>query len=297
MDLRHLRTFIALSEFKNFTKTAEHLNYAQSYVTTQIQQLEEELNVRLFERIGKNISLTPDGTTLIPYAQKIITTSQEIPLLFANQEKGRIAVGATESICIYKLPPILTSFQKKFPNVELYINVLDTTDFSTLLANNSIDIAFLLGTPVCNSSFITELQIDEAIGAFSKPDHLLAQKSKVSITDFADVPLILTSKQCCYRKKFDKDLSEAGIPPKIVLETSSVQVIKQAALSGLGVCVLPVLAVREEINNGKLVMINYDMKYGIMTQLIYHKDKWISKCLKDFVDMTKSIVTLTDVSI
>ena len=78
MDLKHLQTFLTLSEIKNFTKTAEYLHYAQSNVTTQIQQLEAELNVRLFERIGKNVSLTSAGLELIPYAQKMLNLSKDI---------------------------------------------------------------------------------------------------------------------------------------------------------------------------------------------------------------------------
>lgn len=72
MELKHLKTFLTLSKIKNFTKTAEHLNYAQSNITTQIQQLETELDVRLFERIGKSVTLTREGEKLIPYAKKMI---------------------------------------------------------------------------------------------------------------------------------------------------------------------------------------------------------------------------------
>ncbi len=287
MDLKHLQTFLTLSEIKNFTKTAEYLHYAQSNVTTQIQQLEAELNVRLFERIGKNVSLTSAGLELIPHAQKMLNLSEDIIVKFSDQNSGRISIGASESICIYRLPSIIKSFQMEHPTVELYLNVLDTSDFAPFLANNTIDIAFALDIPISNPNIRIALQIDEPICAFSTPDHPLATKEKVTIHDFSNQRVILTGKECCYRKMFERDLLDAAVVPKIVLETSSIQVIKQTVLSGLGICVLPQLAVQKELDNKELVRINYETNYNIVSQLIYHKDKWISQNLKDFINTAK----------
>jgi DNA-binding transcriptional LysR family regulator len=287
MNLKHLQTFLTLTEIKNFTKTAEYLHYAQSNVTTQIQQLEEELNVRLFERIGKSVTLTSAGLELIPYARKMLNLSKDLKLKFSNQNSGRITIGASESNCIYRLPKIIKAFQSEHPSVELYLHVLDTSDFTPLLADNTIDIAFTLDTPISNTDINTALQIDENICAFSTPSHPLAKKQKVFINDFSDSRLVLTGKECCYRKMFERELLAAAVTPKIVLETSSLQVIKQTVLSGLGICILPQLAVQKELDNQELVKINYDMNYNIVSQLIYHKDKWISPNLNSFMDMVK----------
>ncbi|WP_054791611.1 LysR family transcriptional regulator [Lacrimispora sphenoides] len=290
MDLKRLHTFLILSEIKNFTKTAEYLHYAQSNVTTQIQQLEEELGVRLFERIGKNITLTPEGEELIVYARQMLDLLNDLKRKFADKnDYGRITIGASESICIYRLPEIIKSYQIEQPNIELFLKVLDTTDFMPLLTNNTIDIAFTLDVPISNSSIITELQIDETICAFSVPEYPLAKREEVMIEDFSGIPLILTGRGCCYRKMFEKALTEASITPKVVLETSSLQVIKQTVLSGLGVCVLPQLSVQKELESGELVPLNYMTNYKIASQLIYHRDKWISKSLKDFIATAKKV--------
>lgn len=287
MDLKHLQTFLALSEIKSFTKTAEHLHYAQSNVTTQIQQLEDELHVRLFERIGKSVALTSVGTELIPYALKMLHLSEDIKMKFSDRKSGRITIGASESICIYRLPSIINSFQMEYPNVELYLSVLDTPDFVPFLTNNTIDIAFALDAPIRNPHVAIAYQIDETIGAFTIPEHTLAKKENVLISDFSNQSLVLTGKDCCYRKMFEKDLLEAAVMPKIVLETSSLQVIKQSVLSGLGICVLPQLTVQKELDNKELTKIPYEIDYNIASQLIYHKDKWISPNLKDFIEMVK----------
>ena len=168
------------------------------------------------------------------------------------------------------------------------MNVLDSTDFIPLLANNEIDISFTLDVPIYNFSINTALMIDETICAFSIPEHPLAQKAKVTIEDFLNIPLILTGQNCCYRKMFEKDLLNASITPKIVLETSSLQVIKQTVLSGLGICVLPQLSVQKELDNNELVKLNYATNYKLASQVIYHKNKWISQNLKDFIDTVRA---------
>ncbi|HGM3506662.1 TPA: LysR family transcriptional regulator [Clostridioides difficile] len=289
MNLKHLETFLLLSEIKNFTKTAEYLHYAQSHVTTQIKQLEEELDVRLFERIGKNITLTSAGHDLIPYAKKILSLSKELKENFLNNEKGRIVIGASESICIYRLPDIIESYQTKYPAVEIYLYVLDTPDVISLLSDNTIDIAYVLDTPINHPSLKTVVRISETICAFSTPQQPLAKKENVSIYDFENQKLILTGKNCCYRKMFEKDLLEYSINPKIVLETSSLQVIKQAVLSNLGICILPQLVVQNELNKKELAKIDYQTHYIIESQLIYHKDKWLSQNLTNFVELVKNL--------
>ena len=289
MELKHLQTFLTLSEIKNFTKTAEQLHYAQSNITSQIQQLEKELNVRLFERIGKSVALTSAGQELVPYAKKMLNLSKDIEMKFSNKSSGRLTIGASESICIYRLPAIIKTFRQLHPSIEIYLKVLDTPDFISLLGDNSIDIAFTLDIPIQNPNIITTLKIEEPVHMWALPSHPLINKKHVSIHDLQDLPLILTSKSCCYRKQFERELNEASITPKILLETGSLQVIKQTVLSGLGACILPQLAVQKELSHNELVQINCPVHFNIVSQLIYHKDKWLSDALKDFIEISKEI--------
>lgn len=290
MDLKNLKTFLVLCEIQNFTKTAKYLHYAQSNVTAQIQQLEKKLNVQLFERLGKKVTLTSSGEELLPLAKKMLQLSKEIQIKFSNEECKHITIGASESMCIYKLPAIIKAFQLEHPSVELYLQVLDTPDFIPLLIDNTIDIAITLDTPINNPNIKVVSEIDEKIGLFTTPNHILSKKTKVSINDLAKQPLILTGKECCYRKMFEKDLVKASLTPKIALETSSLQIIKQATLSGLGICILPQLAVLKELENKELIKINYDINYKIVSNIIYHKDKWLSKNLNDFIDIAKQMI-------
>lgn len=283
MNLKHLQTFLILSEYKNFTKTADHLHYAQSNVTTQIQLLEKELNVKLFERIGKSVTLTSAGYELLPYANRMHALSNDVKKKFSDDMTSRIVIGASESICLYRLPDIIKSYQSMYPNVEVYLQVLDTPDYLSLLESNTIDIAFVLDKNIMKTNYKIAYKNEEDICVIAQPSHPLAHKGKVSMQDFDQQRLILTGKDCCYRKEFEKAILSKGIHPKIVLETGSLHVIKQLALNGLGLCVLPTIAIHKELASGEFVKLKYPMPYGISSQLIYHKDKWLTNEMQNFI--------------
>lgn len=287
MNLKHLNTFLVLSETKSFTKTAEQLHYAQSNVTTQIQKLEEELNVRLFERLGKSVTLTPDGEELVTSARQLLQLSDNLKERFKKEKVNRITIGASESLCIYRLPEIIKRFQIQYPNVEIFLTVLKGTNYLPLLISNTIDLAFVLDTPIDNDILVNSSSCSEPISMVCTPSFHLGKKHKLSINDFSDIPLILTEKECCYRSQFEKELNDASISPKVILETSSPDVIKEITMSGIGACILPEIAVQRELDSHKLVKLNYKKDYNIYAQLIHHKDKWISNILQDFITVTK----------
>ncbi len=285
MDIKQLSTFLTLSKIKNFTKTAEQLGYAQSSITSQIQQLEKELNVKLFERMGKSISLTSEGNAVLPLVSNIVSLSEDVKNLVTPSEKNRtkITVGAIESLCIYRLPVIIKSFRKQHPNVDIFLHLLSTTEFLALLSENEIDIAFAMDTITQYEGFTSVFNMPEPVLFAAHPDHRLAHKKDILPQDFYSEPFILTQYGCCYRGAFEKDLMSCNIVPKIVLETGSIQAIKQTAINGLGICVLPEVAIKEEIKDGRLVPLDYKHDYHITSQLLYHRDKWISPVLSAFI--------------
>lgn len=287
MDLKQLQTFLLLSRLNNFTKTAEQLHYAQSNVTAQIKQLETELGVKLFERLGRSISLTEKGKALVPYASQMLLLSSEAKERLAQIDNGKITIAASESLCIYRLPSILKAFRVRHPEIELYLQMIDTSDFVPFLAENTVDAAYTLDIPVIHPSIQTITQKDEVIGAFALPSHPFASYSTLTACDFEGEALILTGKDCCYRKQFEHGLAASGVKPNIVLETSSIQVIKETALSGLGICILPVMAVEAELKTKQLIRLPYETDCHIVSQLIYHKDKWISPALRFFFELIR----------
>src|SRR5512138_3832701 len=121
MDFRQLKAFLTVGSLLNFTKAAEQLGYAQSSITAQIQQLENELGVKLFERIGKTVKLTYAGTAMIPYATQILQLERNLKadLTDSGVPAGTLTIGAAESLSIYRLPVLLKEYRGLYPQVAL----------------------------------------------------------------------------------------------------------------------------------------------------------------------------------
>jgi len=285
MDLKQLNTFLTLSKINNFTKTAEILGYAQSSITAQIQQLEKEFGTKLFERIGKNVMLTTEGNALIPYATKILSLSTNMKEALSPSDTmcGRITIGASESLCIYRLPAIIKAYKEKHPNIDIFLKLLKCNQFVPSLSDNTIDIAFTIGDRIDNESIISILELPEPIMILSSPEHPLASIDPICLNDFDKASFILTEHGCCYRGAFEKDFIDTSIEIKIVLETDSIQAIKQTSMINLGICVLPKISVTDEIRKKLLIPLAYNNNYGIVSQMICHKNKWISPLLADFI--------------
>ncbi|WP_410495255.1 LysR family transcriptional regulator [Cellulosilyticum sp. ST5] len=293
MDLKQLNTFLMISKLQSFTRAADTLNYAQSSVTTQIKLLEEELGVKLFERIGKNISLTHDGKKLIPYAQQMLKLSTDIKNNISEDEypKGVLTIGVAESLCVIRLPEIIKEYRKLYPEVEIALKFGSCADFRRYLNDNLIDVAFSLGAKIDGGEFISEIERDEPMLLLAYPGNHLLEKEKILPEDLEGESLILTEVGCSYRAAFERILKDEGISPRITLESGSVHAIKQFTMSGLGISLLPRVAVEEEVKSGKLIPLKWQgAEFEIVSQVLYHKNKWISPALDAFINLCKEML-------
>lgn len=293
MDLKLLATFLEVSNTLNFTKSAARLGYVQSSITAQIKQLEDELGVRLFERIGKTVALTYSGKKLVPYAVQILEMAKNMKaaISVSPEPSGTLTIGAAESLTIYRLPELFRQYRVLYPKVDLNLKLLGCTEFLPSLLNGTIDIAFAVGIRN-EASYIKEaVLLPEPVAVLASPTHPLTQKEAILPEDFENQALILTGDGCTYRSSFLGLLNRYNISPRIALETDSIQAIKQAAISGLGICVLPRVAVKDELSSGSLSTLNMDTEsFKIVSQLFYHKDKWLSPALTAFINLSREIL-------
>ncbi|MCQ2017798.1 LysR family transcriptional regulator [Clostridium butyricum] len=289
MDFKQLNAFLTISKLQSFTKAADALGYAQSTITTQIKLLECELDVKLFERIGKTTTLTHEGKKLLPYAKQILKLSTDIKSTVSNENKptGTLTIGAAESLCVLRLPEILKEYTHLYPDVDVSLKFGSCADFRHYLSENLIDVAFSLGVKIDSDEFISDVELKEPMLLLAYPGHDLINKKEIFPTDIKDESLILTETGCSYRAAFERILKDNGIKPNITLETGSVQAIKQFTMSGLGITFLPEIAVKDEVKAGKLIPLNWaGPDLNIISQVIYHKDKWISPALKEFISLS-----------
>lgn len=293
MELKQLNTFLVIAEQQSFTQAADMLGYAQSTITTQIQLLEEELGTKLFERLGRRISLTSEGRRLLPYAKKMLALSEEARQATADPEepRGMLTVGTVESLCTTRLPGLLKAYRSRCPEVEISLKFGCSTDFYRMLKENMIDVAFFLDRESPSPEFNSEWMMPEPMVLLALPDHPLTRREQVVPMDLNGESLILTEEGCGYRAAFESILESHGVQPRSKLETGSVQAIKQLVMSGLGITLLPRTAVEEELAQNRLTALRWGgPDFGMKARIVVHKDKWLSASLKAFLSLSKEML-------
>ena len=291
MTITQLSTFLKIVELHSFSAAADNLGYAQSTVTTQIKQLEDELGCTLFERLGKTISVTSSGERLIKYAEKMLQLEREIHLDVSDEENpsGVLKLGVSESLCISRFPKILMEFNRNNPRTEIRIQFVTHESIPDLLQKGELDMVYTLN-PLFEDDRIKILHKKrEKLGFYVSPDHFMAGKT-IREKDLKDVPLLLTGHNCNFRHMLISDFEKNGISPNIVLETSSKEVLKQFAEGGFGVAFIPEMAAEKEINDGRLKQLTWKGKdFPVYSQVLIHKDKHQNKAIEHLVDYIKQL--------
>lgn len=293
MDFKQLKTFCTIYEFNSFSVAAANLGYAQSTVTTQIKLLEEELKVTLFDRIGKKIYLTEEGEKLLPYAREIMQIERTIynNVSAKKEPEGHLVIGTPESLCNLLVPHIIKNFKSKYPKVNIEIRLDTTKKLPSLLKNNEIDLAFIIGNLQDVTNFKRLFLANEKMCFLVSPDHPLASKSNINLFQICSYPLVLTSKNCEYRSALISLAEQNGITPNIALETSNVNAIKLFASNNLGVAFLPYVSVDDSVNDSNLVVLDFnEYKFNITSEILIHKDKHIFQAMQYFLDTANAYI-------
>lgn len=289
MELRELKTFVTTAKLLSFTRAAKDLGYAQSTITNQIQALEQDLGTQLFERLGKRIKLTQDGEYLYTYADQILKLADEARDLISSSltPRGSLTIGTAESLCTYRLSEVFNSFRSLYPKVELNIRFDICCDYRTHLRKNTIDLAFLPDITCTESDLVTHVLFDVPMAVIAAPNHPLAKIQQILPEHMNEQALILTEPGCSYRRLFESMLTQAGAKPASVLGVSSNEVIKRFVCDGWGVGFLPYATVRQELAANRLLALPWKgPAFAIKAQLLYHKEKWLSPSLREFIKVT-----------
>lgn len=293
MELRQLTTFRMVARTLSFSQTAVLLNYAQSTVSTQIQALENELGVTLFDRLGKRVVLTEAGRQLLDYADKMLNLAGEAQTAVSNHDvpRGALRVSAPETLCTYRLPPLLHRFRLKYPDVQLSFEPKPSQDLERALRDGTLDLIFVMDRLLQSAVLSIEALVAESLQLLTYASHPLLHLTQISYADLANHPLILTEETCGYRRLFEHRLSDAGVQLHKPMAFHSVEAIKQCVMAGLGLTLLPDIAVQRELADGELVVVPWgERPFQVTTQMIWHKEKWQSPAMKAFLNMTREMI-------
>lgn len=290
MELRNLITFTHVAELGSFTKAAEQLGYSQSTISFQIKQLEEELDCLLFERINHTVSLTQRGRELVSYALQIraLTDGFKESLEKDEELSGHIHIVTPDSVCDEMINSHYIGFHKKYPSISIKFTTADTSVMFDMLDHNEADIIITLDTHSYNKDYVIAKEEPLSMHFVASADSKFANLKNLSIKDIINEPFVLTEYGQGYRRVFGRELAKRSLEITPVLEIGRTDIItSMIAKSGM-ISYLPDFVTRDLIESGELCYLDVkDMNIEIWKQLIYHKNKWISKSLKVFIDYVK----------
>lgn len=279
MDFRALNTFIQIAEVGSFTRAAEKLGYAQPTVSLQIKQLESELGVQLFDRIGHTVSLTEGGREALSYAQRICHLSQEMAQ-GANQQYepgGVIRLAMADSLCTPLIIKEFAKFRSLYPKISLKVTTAGTDALFRLLDHNEVDLVCTLDNHIYNTTYIISNEEKIGVHFVSSASNPLCEQGTVDILDLMMQPFLLTEKGMSYRRLLDDYLARHSMEIQPVLEIGSADAICKLVEENMGISFLPDYVTENSVKAGSLVRLPVkDMDVELWKQLLYHRDKWVS---------------------
>jgi Transcriptional regulator len=240
MDLKTLKTLHAIVRHGSFNQAAEELRYAQSTVTMQIQRLEADLGVQLFER-GKKIRLTEAGRLFYEQSLDIVTRMEQLQTNIADIHKGaagKIRLGVTEPTASSRLPQLLMAFMQEYPKIEVSLEIASTPVLVSSLRQGDLDFA-LCSAPEAGEELFFQPLFQEKFVLLLPEDHPLAGAGQVSLADLEGYRLLITAATCPYRKKLDRILQDYGPISVKTMEIGSMTALRHYVAGGFGLALVP----------------------------------------------------------
>ena len=290
MELRNLITFIHVAELGSFTRAAEQLGYSQSTISFQIKQLEDELGCLLFERINHTITLTERGRELVSYAHQIRALTDGFKESLQKEEEctGHIHIVTPDSVCEEMIDSRYIEFHRLYPKISIKFTTADTTAMFEMLDHNEADAIITLDSHSYRRDYVIAKEEPLSMHFVTNANSRFAGKKDLKMQDIAAEPFILTEYGQGYRRVFDKELAKKSIEITPVLEIGRTDVITNILRKSDMISFLPDFVTRDFVATGELCYLDVtDMQMDIWKQLIFHKNKWMSKSLRTVIEYIK----------
>ncbi len=288
MDIRNIKTFVSVAELKSFTKAAAQLNYVQSTVTMQIQQLEKELGYPLFDRIGRTVSLTSFGSEFLQHAYEILQAVEKAELINSDAEdiNATFRLGVSESLLLGVLNSLLPDFKKRYKNLNISIKTAHTFELIEELKQNRLDMVYISK----NANTDPDLKCcykrkEDVIFVCGREHPLASQKSVTPLELFSHEFLVTEREGICYGML--KGLA-ASYNMSVIesVEIDNITIITELVRKGVGIAFLPEGSVQRAICDGELFKINAKLEPATYySQILCHKSRWVSPFMARFIEM------------
>lgn len=290
MELRTVNTFLHVAELHSFSQAARELGYSQSAVSSQIAQLESELETPLFDRVGKTVRLTDAGQIFQNYARSLLTTAQQAKAALQPEQqiRGTLRVALADSVSSAFLPELLRQYHARCPQVELVLRTATADEMLRMLAANQTDLAYTLDQPILLPSIVPAVDVPEPVCFVAPAGHPLAGQEAVTLEELTRQEFLLTERGMSYRDALDQRLAAQGLEIHPYLELGSAAQLCQMVERGMGLSFLPEYIVRPALSAGTTARLNVpECQLQMHRQLFYHRDKWLTPQMKLFIELVQ----------
>lgn len=290
MDIRNVQTFIRVAELGSFTKAANELNYVQSTVTMQIQQLERELEFPLFDRIGKRVSLTAMGRDFLGYAYEITRVMQEVSNLGKDEKdmSGTLRVGVLESLLFSNMLKILPGFKDTYRNLNLQLKMGQASELLQQLKQNQLDMVYLSAGLNKDPDLHCYYKRREQLVFISSPDHPAAKQKKISVSELLSYDFVVTEHSgICYGRLQELAVQHNG-SLRASVEVDSTIAITSLVQNNMAIAFLPKYSVQKQLQEKSLLAVDVDLEPQVYySQILCHKRRWVSPFMEKLIAQIK----------
>lgn len=289
MDTQSLQAFLAVADSGSFSRAAEQLHLTQPAVSKRIATLETLTRARLFDRIGRRVSLTEAGRLLLPRARQILVMVDDSRRALGNltgDVSGALILATSHHIGLHRLPPILEDYVRRFPKVRLDLRFLDSEQAYQGVLDGDIEVALVTLSAAPDSQLHARQLWTDELSFVASPEHPLSREHPLDLVSLARHDALLPGPLTFTRQLILERLAAHGLVPTVGQSTNYLETLKMMATAGLGWTLLPDSMVRREIVDGRLVRLMPDAQpihrpLGYLT----HRDRTLSNAARSLLEL------------
>lgn len=288
IDLSFIKSFVAITKTGSFRIAAERSNITQPAVSQHVKVLERQLKTMLFERHGKKVTLTPAGKVFLPYAENILKLYEEARMSVhetQNEFKGTIRIATIYSIGLYELRPVINQFLCKYPLIDLHFEYHHNNAIYEMVINRSIDFG-LVAFPQEKPGLVCNIFSEDKLVLVQSPLRRTVKKKRLASKDLSGIKFVSFSSTTPTGHIIGQCFSMRDIHPNIIHEYDNIELVKSAAIMGLGCAILPKKTIARELKERSLEIVPTSGLPEIRPLgILYQKNKVFTKSMHIFHDM------------
>jgi len=286
MDANSLKAFVTAAKLLSFSLAADQLRLTQPAISKRIANLEQQLQCRLFDRIGRTISLTEAGQTLLPKARNILLEIEDTRRLLTNRKgktEGPLTLATSHHISLHRLPPVLGAYNKQYPDVVLDLKFEQSEVAYEGVLNGSLELAVITLSPQPHPQICAAPIWIDTLSYCSAIDHPLAQQPSLQLLDLTQHQAILPTPSTFTRQLVEKRFEQQHQALNVCMSTNNLDTIRMMVSIGLGWSLLPQTMLDSRLASLQVETQQIQRPLG----LIYHRDRTLSNAAQAFIDLLK----------